>query len=124
MRLLLIFVGLSFLCSNSYAQSPLAFNISCFVNSSAAASTSSFGGYSETMREGAVFSYQQSRLIYGSDEQFYYNLHKQEYNNDQKNFPLGKMNAPAAPVFIENRFRGDYKDMKKWIEEERKRIKK
>jgi len=103
-----------------YAQSPIAFNISCFVNSSAVASTS-FGGYSPIMREGAIFSYNQSRISYGSDEQFFNRLHQAE--NGRHNNPLGRYYGQSIQSYQERRFKGDYKDMQKWMEEEKKRLK-
>jgi hypothetical protein len=111
---------LFFYTTESYAQSPIAFNISCFVNSSAVASTS-LGGYSSIMREGAIFSYNQSRISYGSDEQFFKNLHETE--NGKHNHALGRYYGQSIQVHQERRFKGDYKDMQNWIEEEKKRLK-
>jgi hypothetical protein len=112
---------LFFYTTETYAQSPIAFNISCFVNSSAVASTSSLGNYSPIMREGAIFSYNQSRISYGSDEEFFNRLHQAE--NGRYNHPLGRYYGQSAQPYQERRFKGDYKDMQKWMEEEKKRLK-
>jgi hypothetical protein len=129
-----LFIMILCLCSiDTYAQSPIAYNLHAITTTSSLANSSPPGEWSRVVSDGAFFSFDRVAQTYGDPNRAlppeYYQIDAEARSRLYNSYsPSGTENTPArnnptANFFDSRRMNGYNRDMEEWRRSEKARLK-